>query len=321
MKSFLVTGSNGLIGSKITKYLLSKNYHVQGFALGQKNIDHPKYIFTEGDITNLESVTNLFTNSQFDCVIHAAALVHNQSKNLSKDDYFNINFFASKNIFDLCAKYKVKQVVFLSTVEVYGDQNTNIFSEDLTPNPQTYYAESKFLAENWGMKIACKNQINFTVLRLAPVYNNGMTFNIDKRISVLNKKVFVKISKKNCDLSLCSLRNLIDIIELVIGNKKAFNQIFNVVDKEPYQIEYIINLFKKLSNNKLPTISISYYLLLLIIRILENCLNLVNYKNSIYTIKNLEKFLSNKIYLCEKAQKFLGYRSRWNLKNSMVENK
>ena len=86
MKSILVTGGCGFIGSNFIKYLLQKNSQLNIINLDNltyasrgsnlSSVIKDRYVFIKGDICNKDLVSSLFKKYKFDSVIHFAAESH-----------------------------------------------------------------------------------------------------------------------------------------------------------------------------------------------------------------------------------------------------
>ena len=74
---------------------------------------------------------------------------------------------------DTAVDGRLKQIVFLSTVSVYGDISDNIVPDEEKPtNPKDFYSESKLAAENEIRKFSDKYNILHTIFILVPVYGD-----------------------------------------------------------------------------------------------------------------------------------------------------
>ena len=160
----IIFGGSSFIGSKLIKYLkndfeiinvskknklrniknlnvdFSKNFSLQKF----KNIK-PKYIFF---LTSLD---------------------HNMSeKNLTKS--LQINFYSLCKILEnKSIKSDLKTVIYLSTLQVYGD-NKIISSEKISTNPKNIYGLTHNLCEDYLKYFTNKNSINSLIFRISNSY-------------------------------------------------------------------------------------------------------------------------------------------------------
>ena len=169
MKSILVTGCAGFIGSNFVPYFLDKyeNYNIINldlltYAGNLKNLkeveNHPRYKFIKGDICNRELVEFIFNEYEIQGVIHFAAESHvdNSIKNPAVFVETNVNGtftlldVANKHWMEKPFVYKEKytncRFHHISTDEVYGtlsDNPKDLFREDTPYAPNSPYSASK----------------------------------------------------------------------------------------------------------------------------------------------------------------------------------
>ena len=140
MKTILVTGAGGLVGRETCEFFLRKGYTVIGIDNNMRsyffgndgdindNIEelkkHPKYTHLTIDIRSYNDLDTAFklSNTDIDCIIHAAAQPsHDWAINDPMVD-FNVNATSTLNLLELTRKYCPDAVfIFMSTNKVYGD--------------------------------------------------------------------------------------------------------------------------------------------------------------------------------------------------------
>ena len=257
--TILVTGASGFIGSEVIKNLIEKRYPVIGID-AKDPIDNLSgslnFTFLRADISNKGPILDEPKNT--DVLIHCAALVHNRSDDLSKNNYFSINYDGTRNILSFLDKDKVKHIIFLSTVSVYGDSaNISIVDENTRTAPADYYGESKLAAES-AVKYYCQSYgIHYSIFRLVPVYGDSFLLNVEKRTCLPGKTAFYKIGSGEQRLSLVSINNVVDVIVGSINNPVFLDRTFIVKDLQDYSINEIISVLKEChSHMNKPVLSI-----------------------------------------------------------------
>jgi nucleoside-diphosphate-sugar epimerase len=308
----LLTGANGYIGSKIVQTLLGKGGKIIGVDLHSENVpslaNNPNFQFFKADITNAETFHSEIKEA--DVLIHCAALVHNKSR----ENYFRVNCEGTKNILNFLDKNRLKQIIFLSTVSVYGDISDSIVPDEDTPaNPEDFYGESKLAAENEIKEFSEKYHIPYAIFRLVPVYGDFFLLNINKRIYLPGKMAFYKVGSGEQCLSLVSVNNVVDIVTESIKNRSFFNETFNVRDFEDYSINGIISTFKDIySQHNKPVVQIP----LSVPSFLFKCLGLFAQGRAEFYKLQLNKIALNSLYSAEKLRS-TGITLKWNLKNTL----
>ncbi|MCK4248903.1 MAG: SDR family oxidoreductase [Candidatus Omnitrophica bacterium] len=152
MKTFLVTGGAGFIGSNIVEALIKSGCNkvrvVDNFFAGTKeNLDPflDKIELIEGDIRDKSFMEEICDG--VDIILHQAALC---SVPRSIDDPVSsndVNVAGTLNLLVAARKGGVKRVVYASSSSVYGDTPSLPKKEDQRPEPVSPYAVSKLAAE------------------------------------------------------------------------------------------------------------------------------------------------------------------------------
>ena len=159
MNKIVVLGNSGFIG----KYLYDKlsiqykTYGLSSVECNLLNIDEVKktlVVLKKNDILILcSSITRLMENSI---------------------ESMNKNILMAQNIALVINNIKIKQLIFLSTIDVYGVNIIDEYiSEDTQLNPYDYYATSKVVSEFILRKVCKENNINLFIARLSGVYGHG----------------------------------------------------------------------------------------------------------------------------------------------------
>ena len=151
MRTILVTGGAGFIGSNFIKYMLRKyNYNIINldkltYAGNLDNLadiaDDPRYEFAHGDICDRELVTRLMQRS--DAVVHFAAETHVDRSILSAGEFVKTDVQGTFVLLEAARERGVKRFVHISTDEVYGDAGDEPSLEESPLMPRSPYAASK----------------------------------------------------------------------------------------------------------------------------------------------------------------------------------
>jgi len=166
MKTILVTGSNGLLGQKITEAVLSENqFNLVATAKGLNRFKHQEgYQYAEMDITDAEQVRAVISKFTPDAVIHTAALTNVDKCQAEQELAGQLNVEAVKILAEVCALHDI-QLVHLSTDFIF-DGAAGPYDESAVPNPLSYYGGTKYEAE----KVVSSSQCRWAILRTILVY-------------------------------------------------------------------------------------------------------------------------------------------------------
>jgi dTDP-glucose 4,6-dehydratase len=167
MKTYLITGGAGFIGSNFVKYMLNK----YGEGINLVVLDKLTYAgnlktleaeldriqFIKGDICDQVLVEKIFSENEIDYVVNFAAESHVDRSIENPQLFLQTNIFGTQNLLDIAKKYwKVEDdtyrtgVKFLqvSTDEVYGSLGeTGYFTEETPLDPRSPYSASKASAD------------------------------------------------------------------------------------------------------------------------------------------------------------------------------
>ena len=187
MKTILITGGAGFIGSNFIPYFLENNEDVNlvnldlltyaGDLDNLKEIEnHPRYTFILGDICERVLVEDLFKEYNFSGVIHFAAESHVDNSIKNPDAFVRTNVFGTFNLLDVAKNYWMEspnnfkkgfekaRFHHISTDEVYGTLGkTGLFTEETSYAPNSPYSASK-ASSDYGKKL-------FSYLRNECYYN------------------------------------------------------------------------------------------------------------------------------------------------------
>lgn len=164
MKTVLVTGSNGLLGQKITEnILLNKQYHLIATSKGSNRYPIKEgYVYAEMDILDPGQVRNVVAQYKPDAIIHTAAMTNVDTCQVEKKLAHALNVEAVKTLVAVCETMNI-QLIHLSTDFVFdGEQGP--YGESAEPNPLSYYGQTKVEAEELVKNSHCRWSIIRTIL-------------------------------------------------------------------------------------------------------------------------------------------------------------
>jgi len=173
MKTVLVTGGAGFIGSHIVDKLLQKKYKVivaDNLSTGNKKFLPKDIPFIKADVSKQKEVEKVFAENKIHIVIHIAGQpsIVNSFTDPSLD--FSTNFTGTMNMILTAKKYKVKRFLYASSMTVYGNQKKLPIEESNPCVPINYYGVAKYAAERFVHITAEKENMDVTSFRMFNVY-------------------------------------------------------------------------------------------------------------------------------------------------------
>ena len=253
IKKILLTGSSGTIGTRLFEKLLEQGYEVIGFDR-RTNQWHSKLdkLTIRGDLLKERDINKLPTD--FDLIIHFAtnARVYNL---VLKPDLALENIITAYNILKFAYKNNVKNFIFSSSREVYGNKKQVVSKEtDVDIHLcEMYYTSIKIIDEALVYAFSKCYGINYLVLRFSNVY--GMYDRSDRLfpliIREMKKNQSVNIYGKN---KILDLTYIDDCIEGVIKSIKRFpkikNDIINIASGKGEKLIKVAQFIKENMSSK-----------------------------------------------------------------------
>ncbi len=159
MKKILITGANGLVGSRTARKFAEANFEV--FALCRPGSDlslladiSTKITIIEGDILDIASLEKALDND-IDFVVHTAAVVSYSPKD--RNNMYKVNVEGTANIVNICLDKKIKKLCYVSSIAALGKPNSSTehtLSGVIDENQKwedsplnSHYAKSKYQGE------------------------------------------------------------------------------------------------------------------------------------------------------------------------------
>lgn len=182
-KIILVTGSAGFIGFHLSKALLERgdvvigvdnfnNYYDQKLKEGRNNLleRYRTYKLHRADIINKEIIDQIFAKEPVDVVFHLAAQAGVRYSLEHPGEYVKNNIEGTVNIFEASRTHGVKNVIFVSSSSVYGNNPIPWSENQAVDQPINPYGASKRASELLAYTYHHLYGLNMTVLRFFSVY-------------------------------------------------------------------------------------------------------------------------------------------------------
>ncbi len=159
MKSILVTGGCGFIGSNFIRLQLAEysDVHVINvdsltYAGNPENLsdvaDHPRYSFYKADITDAEAIREILRTERPDAILNFAAESHVDRSIQNSEPFICTNVMGTQVLLDACRQAGIPRYLQVSTDEVYGSLGPEgYFTEETPLAPNSPYSASKAAAD------------------------------------------------------------------------------------------------------------------------------------------------------------------------------
>ena len=186
-KTILITGAAGFIGSNLVKELFNtvddikiigidnmNDYYdvfIKEYRLEEINKLNKNFIFIKGDISDKDTIDNLFNEYKPSVVVNLAAQAGVRYSITNPDAYIKSNLIGFYNILEACRHNEVEHLVYASSSSVYGSNKKVPYStDDKVDNPVSLYAATKKSNELMAHAYSKLYNIPSTGLRFFTVY-------------------------------------------------------------------------------------------------------------------------------------------------------
>ena len=254
--SITIIGGSGFVGSFLIKEL-------QDYKVG--NLDKnssPFYdnITINGDIRNLDEIK---IPKGTETIVLLAAEHRDDVSPTSL--YYDVNVQGTKNVLKAMNNSGVKNIIFTSSVAIYGLNKTNP-DEKHPEDPFNHYGKSKWQAElvikEWYDNDPSGKSI--TIVRPTVIFgerNRGNVYNLLKQIS---SGKFVMIGEGENKKSMAYVGNIVALIKNRLEKSEPGYHIFNYADKPDFSMTELTQLIEKKMNIKLSKYRIPFWIGMLV---------------------------------------------------------
>lgn len=184
MKTYLVTGGAGFIGSSLTERLLNEGNRVIGVdnfcdfydpKIKENNVkemlENPNFTLCKVDIRSKEEIAKIFKENKIDVVVHLAAMAGVRPSIENPVLYQEVNSMGTQNILEAMKENNISNLVMASSSSVYGNCKTVPFKEDMIVD----YAISPYAATKKANEVMTHVyhklfDLNVIMLRFFTVY-------------------------------------------------------------------------------------------------------------------------------------------------------
>ncbi|MBM4308019.1 MAG: NAD-dependent epimerase/dehydratase family protein [Deltaproteobacteria bacterium] len=311
MKTILVTGGAGFIGSHLCERLLKEGHSVvclDNFdsyydpSIKIRNVEQisKKFpgLFTvvTGDIRNRDHLTEAFKKNRIHAVFHLAARAGVRPSIADPLLYEDVNLKGTVTLLEVCKAFDIKDFIFTSSSSVYGENQRVPFSEtDLDIQPISPYGATKRAGELlcysyhhlFGMNVAC--------LRIFTAYGPRQRpeMAIHKFTSLMDQgKEITMFGDGSSKRDYTYIDDLIDGMMAVLQRHKGY-EIYNLGESQTTSLKELIGMIEstlgkkakiKVMENQPGDVSITY-------ADISKARRLLNYQPKITMEEGIKRFV------------------------------
>ena len=253
MSKILLIGASGFVGTRLIGQLGKENCN---------NIDkNPSLTYPE--ISTIQNILEKDLASSVPDVTQTIVLLAAEHR----DDvspislYYDVNVKGTRNVLDVMDKKGIRNIVFTSSVAVFGLNKINP-DESHPIDPFNHYGKSKWQSEEVLREWYNKDRENhsLTIIRPTVIFgerNRGNVYNLLKQIA---SGKFMMVGNGTNKKSMAYVGNIVAFIQYLIETQKPGYRLFHYVDKPDLNMNELVQQVEKSLNKKLPAIRLPYWL-------------------------------------------------------------
>ena len=254
MKTVLVTGATGFIGSHLVNKLIEKGFKVRAFvhynslsSLGWlRDVANDKLELFFGDVRDYNSVNN--ASREVDAIFHLAALISIPYSYENPSGYIDTNILGTYNVLEASKNNSIERVLITSTSEVYGSAVSIPMNEFHPMQAQSPYSASKIAADRLAESYYRSYGVPITIVR---PFN---TFGPRQSTRAIIPRIITQLLKNPTSIKLGSLspirdfnfvEDVVDAFISIYESKETIGQEINIASGVGVSIEETLSLIAK----------------------------------------------------------------------------
>ncbi|MES3016264.1 MAG: NAD-dependent epimerase/dehydratase family protein [Bacteroidota bacterium] len=294
MGKIYISGTSGFVGTNLLQYLILNGLDAEGVNL-RKQLSPA-----------------IFPNANNATIVHLAGKAHDLKNSASYQEYVDVNFELTKQLFDLFLTSEASKFIFISSVKAVTDQVEGPLTEDHTSHPVTDYGKSKLMAEKYIMAQILPPGKSYYILRPCMIHGPGNKGNLNLLYKLVSKGLPYPLAAFDNRRSFLSIENLNFVIMQIAVRPFFPTGIYNVADDEALSTNEVVKLIAQVSGGKARLWKIKPYLINWLAK-LGNLMHLP------LTTERLEKLTENYVVSNFKLIKALNVKLPVNAKDGLVK--
>jgi len=237
----LLVGGLGFIGRRFIQKFSSKYelvVYVKRETISRSREKFLGNITIEKGSINEEKIFDVVKKHKPDVVVHLAAMTGLKLCEENPDKTFQVNVNGTFNVIKSCVEAGTK-LLFASSFEAYGTTEKYESEEDDILNPVNTYAITKMLGEELVKHANRIYNLEYVILRISNVYGPDYYRGINAMINNAIEKNKISIHGVNRFRNFLHVDDAVEMIDLIINDKRSSNQIFNIGSKDTLTLEEI----------------------------------------------------------------------------------
>ena len=254
MKKIAIAGITGFVGTNLTQYINQHtDWQVYGLVRNTKTnkLDNLRVagVLPSNDY-------DLLLDLQPDVIVQLAGRAHDLKNTSTKQDYFEVNYNYTVQLFEQFKKLPAGKFIFMSTVKAAADKIETLLTEEVEPAPATVYGKSKLAAEKHLLNTSLPASHQLYVMRPCMIHGPGNKGNLNLLYQFVKKGLPYPLAAFDNRRSFIHVDNICFALQNII-EKNITPGIYNLADSEDLSTNELIDLIGVAINKKVKKWSIS----------------------------------------------------------------
>lgn len=248
-ETYLITGAAGYIGSMLVKELLKRKNKLKIVACvrnvtAAKNIFPAEVMIINSDITSGKFVDDILSSVEnIDYIIHTASPTESKFMVTNPVETVEAIVSGTRNVLELARRAKVKSMIYLSSMEVYGQvndigraRNEAELGDINLRSLRSSYPLGKRLAEHYCYLYCQEYEVPVKIARLAQTFGRGVRLT-DNRVymqfarAVVNETDIILRTQGKSLGNYCSIDDVLSAVLLLL-KEGTDGEVYNVVNEQ-----------------------------------------------------------------------------------------
>jgi len=270
MKTALVTGAGGFIGTALCRELTEAGWRVAGCVRSSEALLPEGVVpLVVKDLAELDSSRPTAGLAEVDVVFHLAGRAHRSDElgsESSATDYLADNLEATRRVHAWACELGAGHLIALSTIKVLGDTSTTPLTPELPYQPEDVYARSKVAGEEFLLRVGTRAGPAISILRPPLVYGPGVKGNFARLLELIDSPWPLPLGAACAPRSMLALPNLVDLLVRIglqplpfpAGLRKSQSQshvensprIYHAKDDQEMSVSELVRVLSELLGNR-----------------------------------------------------------------------
>jgi threonine 3-dehydrogenase len=169
----LITGAGGQIGGDLVELLRANGHTVIATDISVQTDRVPADEWHHLDVADMSAVLALFRQTKPECVFHLAAVLSARGEEVPQLTY-RVNELGTFHVLEACRETGVAQMIFTSSIAVFGPDTPDPTPDNATRNPSTMYGVNKASGELLGSYYHRRYGFDFRCVRFPGLISAAM---------------------------------------------------------------------------------------------------------------------------------------------------